>query len=130
MGHVGCMHMCPCFLHLGVAVDFDTLFRLLVACRFEVVFTRWTGRTFSQATEGLWKSRVLGGRDACVPTFKTPTMQPGSLHQEEVMHNGYRPKMLLYTLDELFYVFDQMKWQQGLDEKIMIAYKILCLSML
>ena len=95
-----------------------------------MVFTRQTGRTFSQATEGLWKSRVLGGRDVCIPTFKTPTMQPSSLCHKEVMHDGYRPKMLLYALDELFYIFDQVKWQWGLDEKIMIAYEILCLSTL
>ena len=66
-------------------------------------------RTFSLATEGLWKSRALGGRDACIPTFKTPTMQPGSLHHEDVLCNGYQPKMLLYALDELFYIFDQVK---------------------
>ena len=57
-------------------------------------------------------------------------MQPSSLHHKEVMHDGYRLKMLLYTLDELFYIFDQVKQQQGLDEKIMVAYEILCLSML
>ena len=60
-----------------------------------------TGRTFSLAMEGLWKSRVLGGKDACVPPFKMPSMQIGSLHHEDVMHNGYRPKMLLFVLDEL-----------------------------
>ena len=97
---------------------------------FEAVFTRWTGRTFSQATEGLWKSRALGGRDACIPTFKTPSMQPGSLHHEDMLCNGYWPKMLLYTLDELFYVFNQVKPQQGTDKKIIVAYKILCLSAL
>ena len=101
-----------------------------VACRFEAVFTRQTGRTFSQATEGLWKNRALGGRDVCIPPFKTPTMQPGSQHHEDVMRNGYRPKMLLYALDELFYVFDQEKQQQDLDEKINVAYEILCLFML
>ena len=83
----------------------------LVSCRFKAVFTRHTGRTFSQATEGLWKSRVLGGRDVCIPTFKTPSMHPGSLHHEDVMYDGYQPKMLLYALDELFYVFNQIKKQ-------------------
>ena len=87
-----------------------------------------TGRTFSLATEGLWKSRVLGGRDACVPPFKTLSMQIGSLHHKGMMHDGYRPKMLLFTLDELFYIFDQIKKQQRADEKIVVAYEILCLS--
>ena len=26
MGHAGCMHACPCFLHLDDAVDSNTLF--------------------------------------------------------------------------------------------------------
>ena len=43
-----------------------------VAYRFEAVFALHTGRTFSLAMEGLWKSRALGGRDAC--------MDVGSLH--------------------------------------------------
>ena len=38
--------------------------------------------------------------------------------------------MLLYALDELFYVFDQVKWQWGMDKKIVVAYEILCLSAL
>ena len=47
----------------------------------------------------------------CIPTFKIPTMQRGTLCNEDVLHNGYWPKMLLYALDELFYIFDQVKWQ-------------------
>ena len=87
-----------------------------------------TERTFSLAMEGLWKSRALGWRDACIPPFKMPSMQIGSLHHEDVMHDGYRPKMLLFALDKLFYIFDQIKKQWRVDEKIVVAYKILCLS--
>ena len=87
-----------------------------------------TGRTFSLAMEGLWKSRALGERDACVPPFKMPSMQIGSLHHKDMMCNGYRPKMLQFVLDERFYIFDQIKKQQRADEKIVVAYKILCLS--
>ena len=54
-------------------------------------------------------------------TFKTPTMQCGTLHNEDVLHKGYHPKMLLYTLDELFYIFDQVKWQRGADERLIVA---------
>ena len=66
----------------------------------------------------------------CVPTIKTPTIQCSTLCNEDVLCDGYWPKMLLYALDELFYVFDQVKWQRGMDEKLIVAYKILCLSML
>ena len=50
------------------------------------------------------------------------------LHHEEVMCDGYRPKMLLFVLDELFYIFEQIRRQRGADEKIVVAYKMLCLS--
>ena len=43
--------------------------------------------------------------------FKTPTMQRGTLHNEDMLCKGYWPKMLLCALDELFYIFDQVKWQ-------------------
>ena len=52
----------------------------------------------------------------CIPTFKSPSMHPSSLHHKEVMCDGYRPKMLLYALDELFYVFNQVKKQWSMDE--------------
>ena len=66
----------------------------------------------------------------CIPTFKTPTMECGTLHNEDMLCKGYQPKMLLHPLDELFYVFDQVKWQWGTDEKLVVAYEILYLSTL
>ena len=87
------------------------------------------GRTFSLATKE-WESRAVGSRDNGIATFKTPTMQCGTLCNEDVLCKGYRPKMLLYALDELFYIFDQVKRQQGTDERLVVAYKILCLSAL
>ena len=78
--------------------------------------------------QGLWNSRALGGRDACIPPFKMLTMDVGMLHHEDAMRDGYRPKMLPFTLDELFYIYSQTKKQQRADEKIIITYKILCLS--
>ena len=99
-----------------------------VPCRFEAVFTRHTGRTFSLATEGLWKSRALGGKDVCIPPFKMPSMQLGSLCHKEVMRDSYRLKVLLFALDEFFYIFDQIRRQRSTDEKIVVASKILCLS--
>ena len=111
------MHTCPHFLHLGVAVDSDTLFYVhLLPAGLKWYLLR-TGRTFSQATEGLWKSRVLGEKDTHVPPFRTPSMQLGSLHHEEVMCDGYRPKMLLDALDELFYIFNQVRKQQSAYER-------------
>ena len=55
-------------------------------------------------------------------------MDIGLLCHKDVMRDGYQPKMLLFTLDELFYIYDQIKKQRRADEKIVIAYEILCLS--
>ena len=78
--------------------------------------------------EGLWKSRALGGRDVCIPPFKMPSMGISSLRNEDIMRDGYCPKMLLFIFGELFYIYDQIKKQQRPDEKIIVAYEILCLS--
>ena len=122
---MGCMHACPHFLHLGVAVDSDTLFYVHLLPVGSKLYSLGAQGELSPRPQ-----RVLGGRDACLPTFKTPSMHPSSLHHKEVMDDGYQPKMVLYTLDELFYVFDNVKKWQSTDEKIIVAYEILCLSAL
>ena len=78
--------------------------------------------------EGLWKVRALGGRDACIPPFKMPTMNTETLCHEDIMRDGYHLKMLLSTLDELFYIYPQIKNLWRADEKIILAYEILCIS--
>ena len=44
------------------------------------------------------------------------------------MRDGYHPKMLLYALDELFYVYVQVKNSWRADDKLLLAYEILCIS--
>ena len=80
------------------------------------------GRTFSLTTEDEWKCRAAG-----IVTFKMPTMQHGTLRNEDVLCEGYRCMMLLYALNELFFIFDQVKHQQGIDKRLVMAYEILCL---
>ena len=92
------------------------------------MFTLRTGRTFSQATEVLWKTRALGGRDTCIPPFKMLTLNKETLQAEDSMRDRYCPKMLLYALDELFYVYAQVKNSQREDDKLVLAYEILCIS--
>ena len=48
----------------------------------------------------------------------------------DILHEGYRPKMLLYSLDKLFYIYDQVKCHRGIDEKLVVVYEILSLAML
>ena len=125
---MGCMHVCPRFLHLGVVVDSDTLFyvhllptgwKLCLPCVLGGP-SPWPWRGSARA--GPW------GRDTCIPPFKMLSMDVSSLHHEDVMRDSYRPKMLLFALDELFYIYDQIKKQQRSDKKIVATYEILCLS--
>ena len=69
-----------------------------------------------------------GGRDVSVPTFKTLTLNKEMLWAEDSMRDGYHPKMLLYVLDELFYIYAQVKNSQRVDDKLMLAYEIHCIS--
>ena len=46
---------------------------------------------------------------AGIPPFKTPTLNKGILRAAEITRDGYRPKMLLYTLDKLFFVYAQIR---------------------
>ena len=55
-------------------------------------------------------------------------MDIDTLHHKDAMRDGYWLKMLLFALDELFYIYSQIKNLQRADEKIVIAYEILCLS--
>ena len=70
--------------------------------------------------EDEWKYKLEG-----VASFKTPTMLRNTLWHDNIMQEDYRPKMLLYALDELFYIYDQVKRHRGIDEKIVVAYEII-----
>ena len=72
-----------------------------------------------------WKHKSEG-----VVSFKMPNMQRGTLQNKDILCEGYRPKMLLYTLDELFYIYDHVKRHRGIDEKLVMAYEILSLATL
>ena len=77
---------------------------------------------------GALEEQGSGWRVACIPPFKIPTMDIGSLGHKDIMRNSYQPKMLLFALDELFYIYDQIKKQRRADEKIVVTYEILCFS--
>ena len=53
-----------------------------------------------------------GGRGMCIPPFKMPTLNKEMLQAKDSMRDGYCPKMLLYVLDELFYIYVQVKNSQ------------------
>ena len=89
------------------------------------MFKRQFGRMFSCAAEDEWKYKLEG-----VASFKMPTMQHDTLWHDDVMWEDYRLKMLIYTLDELFYIYDQVKCHRGIDEKLVVVYEILSLAVL
>ena len=70
----------------------------------------------------------LGGRDVCIPPFKMPTLNKETLWAKDSMRDGYHPKMLLYVLDKLFYIYVQVKNSRRVDDKLVLAYEILCIS--
>ena len=112
---------------LGTLVPPNALLHVsLFVDRFEAIFTLRTGRMFTHTTEGLSKTRALGGRDAGIPPFKTPTLNKGTLWAAEIMRDSYHPKMLLYALDKLFFVYAQIR-DSPRDERVMLAYEILCI---
>ena len=55
---------------------------------FNAILQSRTGKSSAMAVEALWKSCYSGKWDNCVPTFKMLTMQPGSLHHEDIMRDG------------------------------------------
>ena len=69
-----------------------------------------------------------GGRDAGVPPFKMSILNKEMLWAEDSMKDGYHPKMLLYALEELFYIYAQVKNSRRADDKLVLAYRILCIS--
>ena len=80
---------------------------------------------FSLAMEEDWKCKSDG-----IASFKMPTMQCGTLWNKDILREDYRPRMLLYTLDELFYIYNQVKHHRGIDEKLVMVYEILSLTVL
>ena len=68
--------------------------------------------------EDEWKYKLES-----ITSFKMPTMLHDTLQHDNIMWEGYRPKMLLYT--PLFYIYDQVKCHRGINEKIIVAYEII-----
>ena len=63
-----------------------------------------------------------------IPPFKMPTLHKETLWAKESMRDEYHPKMLLYVLDELFYVYTQVKNSQRVNDRLVLTYDILCIS--
>ena len=122
------MHACPRFLQLGVVVDSNALFYVLLLPTGLKKCSLCEPVGLSLRLRRGCEVRALGGRDVCIPPFKMLTLNTEMLHHEDIMRDGYCPKMLLFMLDELFYIYLQIKNLQRADKKIVLAYEILCIS--
>ena len=80
---------------------------LISTYRFETSFSRRFGMFFAKDNEKLWHLATKH-----LPNFYSPmyTCTPlhGRLIPVKMMHVGSQPKMLLYTLNELFHVYHEM----------------------
>ena len=85
------------------------------------------GKDIHPSHRGAMEDQGPAGRDVGIPPFKTPTLHKGTLQAEESMRDGYCPKMLLYPLDKLLYIYTQIK-NSHRDDKVVLAYEILCIS--
>ena len=84
-------------------------------------------KNFHPSHRGAMEGQSPGGRDVGIPPFKMPTFHKETLWAKESMRDEYHPKMLLYVLDELFYVYIQVKNSQRANDKLVLTYDILCI---
>ena len=124
------MCACPRFVYSDVAVYSNALLYVSILLPTDL---RWFSPCEQEECSpnplrGYGRPEPWGGRNVGIPLFKMPTLHKGTLQAEESMRDGYHPKMLLYTLDKLFYVYAQIKNSQRVDDKLVLAYKILCIS--
>ena len=123
--------MCPRLVYSDVMVYSNAL--LYVSLFLLPTDLRWFSpceqeERSPRSQRGYGRPEPLGGRDTGIPHFKMPTLNKGTLRAKYSMRDGYRSKMLLYVLDKLFYIYAQVKNSQRTDDKLVLAYEILCIS--
>ena len=92
--------------------------------RFETIFRWHFNATLSKDYKHLWQHASETTADFSLLTFDIDDLSPCS-----VKHMDLHPKMLLYALDELSYVFRGMG-ANDLDGQCIVAYEILSLASL
>ena len=82
------MHACPRFLHLGVTVDSDALFYvLLLPTGLKQCSLCELGGLSPWLWRGSGRARPWGG-DVCIPPFKMLTMDVAMLRHKDTMRDG------------------------------------------
>ena len=93
---------------------------LTLVFRFNVIFNRCFGGRFHTCSEHLWCHM-----NEEVADFITLTFQREMGMAIDVLHTGYHPSILMYMLDEIFFVYKKMQMIDDLDVQHMVAFEIL-----
>ena len=98
----------------GIALSLLTL-----VFRFDMIFHRCFSGRFCKGNEHLWCHVNEETADFHNPTFERETGVA-----LDVLHTGYHPSVLMYALDELFFVFKKLQ-ANHFHTQCMVAYEIL-----
>ena len=99
----------------------NALSLLTLALRFDVIFyRRFSGRF---CNEHLWCHTNEEAVDFHTLIFKR---EMGAAL--DMLHTGYCPCILMYSLDELFFVFKKL-WVDNFDVQCVVAYEILQIAL-
>ena len=91
---------------------------------FDVIFKKHFEGKFSKSNEHLWQHVK-----AEIADFQTPTYERDTGAPIDVLRTGSHLCMLLYVLDELFYVYKGVG-VNNMDGQRIVAYKILTVASL
>ena len=61
------------------------------------------------------------------PNFHAPSMSVINLHEVNLLHSGHRPKMFLFLLEEMAYVYTHVSADDA-DGLWVMAYKVLAMA--
>ena len=114
--------LCVCFAHLEIHIRGNdqgiALSWLTLVFRFDVIFHGHFGGRFCKGNEHLWHHVNKETVD-----FHTPTFKRGTGMVLDMLHTGYHLCVLMYMLDELFFVFKKL-WTNDFNVQCMVAYEI------
>ena len=97
----------------------NTLSLLTLVFRFDMIFHRRFGGRFCRGNEHLWHHANEEAADFHTPIFKR---EMGTAL--DMLCTGYCPCVLMYRLDELFFVFKKLQ-VDDFDVQRVVAYEIL-----
>ena len=95
---------------------------LALVFRFGVIFKKHFKGKFSKSNEHLWQHINVEIDDFQMPTYERDTGVP-----IDVLRTGSHPHMLLYVLNELFYVYRGVG-ENDVDRQRVVAYEILTVA--